>query len=193
MSNVRTHVGILFVELGMPEDQESIDPRPRVPGSCVATWSHRERLMERAVEQRTAIDRVEHASSGAPGDDDRSPDRHARGVAAPRGAAPLEKEHTRRGDDLAQMRRELPWVPVERRSTASTRMTAPRPAELFGDRSQLSSTTSCSDPATRPGARPARHRPTPSTPCYRTSMRGTTMLYVSRAPIERLLAYERMG
>src|SRR2546426_718165 len=26
----------------------------------------------------------------------------------------LEKEHTRRGDELARMRRELPWVPIEK-------------------------------------------------------------------------------
>jgi predicted dithiol-disulfide oxidoreductase (DUF899 family) len=32
----------------------------------------------------------------------------------------LEKEHTRRGDELAQMRRELPWVRIDKPYTFET-------------------------------------------------------------------------
>src|SRR3954470_5638310 len=48
-----------------------------------------------------------------------------------------EKEHTRRGDELARRRRELPWVPVEKEyafETAAGRASLP---DLFGGRSQL--------------------------------------------------------
>src|SRR3954449_11060909 len=48
-----------------------------------------------------------------------------------------EKEHTRRGDELARRRQELPWVPVEKEyrfETAAGPATLP---DLFGGRSQL--------------------------------------------------------
>jgi predicted dithiol-disulfide oxidoreductase (DUF899 family) len=48
-----------------------------------------------------------------------------------------EKEHMRRGDELARRRQELPWVPVEKEyvfETADGRRTL---AELFDGRSQL--------------------------------------------------------
>ena len=85
MSNVRTDVGILLVEQGMPEDEvrSSSRARPRIVRRHLEL--HRERLMERAVEQRTAIDRVEDALlSGLRWSDDRSPGRHTRGVAGAR-------------------------------------------------------------------------------------------------------------
>jgi len=48
-----------------------------------------------------------------------------------------EKEHTRRGDELARMRRELPWVPVEKEYVFETDEGAASLAELFNGRSQL--------------------------------------------------------
>jgi predicted dithiol-disulfide oxidoreductase (DUF899 family) len=107
----------------------------------------------------------------------------------------LEKEHTRMGDDLARMRRELPWVRVEKEYRFDTGDGSRTLAELFDGRSQLliyhfmfgpsyvAGCPTCSSSADAVNAvLPHLHA------------RDVTMLYVSRAPIERLLTYEeRMG
>jgi predicted dithiol-disulfide oxidoreductase (DUF899 family) len=48
-----------------------------------------------------------------------------------------EKEHTRRGDELAQRRRELPWVPIEKEYRFETASGPATLRDLFGGRSQL--------------------------------------------------------
>src|SRR5919197_142344 len=48
-----------------------------------------------------------------------------------------EKEHTRRGDELARKRRELPWVPVEKEYSFETVDGTKSLADLFDGRSQL--------------------------------------------------------
>jgi predicted dithiol-disulfide oxidoreductase (DUF899 family) len=48
-----------------------------------------------------------------------------------------EKEHTRRGDELARMRRELPWVRVDKEYTFDTDDGKASLADLFQGRSQL--------------------------------------------------------
>src|SRR3954454_711204 len=48
-----------------------------------------------------------------------------------------EKEHTRRGDELARMRQQLPWVPIEKDYTFETDDGPASLAELFGGRSQM--------------------------------------------------------
>src|SRR3954463_5900764 len=48
-----------------------------------------------------------------------------------------EKELTRRGDELARKRRELPWVPVEKDYRFETADGIKPLAGLFDDRSQL--------------------------------------------------------
>src|SRR5947207_13783628 len=48
-----------------------------------------------------------------------------------------EKELTRRGDELASKRRELPWVPVEKDYRFETKDGTKTLADLFDDRSQL--------------------------------------------------------
>ncbi len=48
-----------------------------------------------------------------------------------------EKEHMRRGDELARKRRELPWVPIERDYVFETDDGKKTLAELFDGRSQL--------------------------------------------------------
>src|SRR4051794_12561498 len=48
-----------------------------------------------------------------------------------------EKEITRRGDELARKRRELPWVAVEREYSFDTPDGTKSLAELFDGRSQL--------------------------------------------------------
>ena len=46
-----------------------------------------------------------------------------------------EKEHTRLGDELAEQRRELPWVPIEKEYRFDTDEGERTLAELFGGRS----------------------------------------------------------
>ncbi|HEX2467157.1 MAG TPA: DUF899 family protein, partial [Solirubrobacterales bacterium] len=48
-----------------------------------------------------------------------------------------EKAHTRRGDELAERRRALPWVPVEKDYSFETEDGAKSLEELFDGRSQL--------------------------------------------------------
>ncbi|HLY33224.1 MAG TPA: DUF899 domain-containing protein [Jatrophihabitantaceae bacterium] len=48
-----------------------------------------------------------------------------------------EKEHTRRGDELAQRRRDLPWVPVDKPYVFDTDEGNASLADLFRGRSQL--------------------------------------------------------
>ena len=48
-----------------------------------------------------------------------------------------EKEHTRRGDELARRRQELPWVPVTKDYRFHTEAGGVRLADLFQGRSQL--------------------------------------------------------
>ena len=48
-----------------------------------------------------------------------------------------EKELTRRSDELARKRRELPWVPVEKDYRFETEQGSKSLADLFGGRSQL--------------------------------------------------------
>jgi len=48
-----------------------------------------------------------------------------------------EKEHSRRGDELARRRRELPWVPVDKEYIFETNDGKKTLAELFDGRSQL--------------------------------------------------------
>ena len=58
-------------------------------------------------------------------------------LAARRELLVSEKEHSRRGDELARRRRELPWVPVEKEYTFETGEGTKTLAELFDGRSQL--------------------------------------------------------
>jgi predicted dithiol-disulfide oxidoreductase (DUF899 family) len=48
-----------------------------------------------------------------------------------------EKEHTRRSDELARLRGELPWVPVEKEYRFDTEDGSRTLAELFGGRPEL--------------------------------------------------------
>ena len=48
-----------------------------------------------------------------------------------------EKEHTRRSDELARRRQELPWVPVEKEYRFETAAGPASLRDLFGGRSQL--------------------------------------------------------
>jgi predicted dithiol-disulfide oxidoreductase (DUF899 family) len=107
----------------------------------------------------------------------------------------LEKEHTRRGDELARMRRELPWVKIEKDYRFETDEGTKGLADLFDGRSQLlvyhfmfgpayaAGCLVCSSMADGvDGLLPHLHA------------RDVTMLFVSSAPLDRLQAYkQRMG
>ena len=106
-----------------------------------------------------------------------------------------EKQLTRMGDELARQRRELPWVPAEKDYTLQTEHGARTLAELFDGRSQLvvyhfmfgpsysAGCPSCSSTADSFDGVLAHLR-----------ARDMTMICVSRAPLDKLLAYrQRMG
>src|ERR687897_1977588 len=110
-----------------------------------------------------------------------------------------EKELTRRNDELAKKRRDLPWVPVEKEYSFETEGGRKTLAELFDGRSQLlvyhfmfGPTVEGWPEAGCPGCsytadsldRAVVHLP----------HRDVTFVAVSRAPLERLNAYkQRMG
>src|SRR3954470_13267801 len=58
-------------------------------------------------------------------------------LAARRELLAAEKEHTRRGDELARQRRALPWVPVEKEYSFDTEEGRKTLPELFDGHSQL--------------------------------------------------------
>jgi predicted dithiol-disulfide oxidoreductase (DUF899 family) len=106
-----------------------------------------------------------------------------------------EKKLTRRNDELARKRRELPWVPIEKEYSFETDGGTKSLAELFDGRSQLliyhfmfgppyeAGCTVCSSIADNIDPNVVHLR-----------AKDVTMLLVSRAPLEKLQAYkERMG
>lgn len=106
-----------------------------------------------------------------------------------------EKELTRMSDELARQRRELPWVPLDKEYTLQTADGPRTLAELFEGRQQLmvyhfmfgpnyeAGCTSCSSVADSVnGVVP------------HLAARDVTVLFVSRAPLDKILAYnQRMG
>jgi predicted dithiol-disulfide oxidoreductase (DUF899 family) len=106
-----------------------------------------------------------------------------------------EKELTRRGDELAQRRRELPWVPVEKEYTFETVDGTKSLAELFDGRSQLLVYHFMFGPPYEAGCTVCSSIADSIAPnAVHLAARDVTMLLVSRAPLEKLQAYrERMG
>ena len=103
-----------------------------------------------------------------------------------------EKEHTRLGDELARRRRELPWVRVEKEYRFDTDDGPRTLPELFDGRSQLLVYHFMFGPSYEAGC------PTCSSSADAVNAvlphlhaRDATMLYVSRASLEKLQAYKR--
>jgi predicted dithiol-disulfide oxidoreductase (DUF899 family) len=106
-----------------------------------------------------------------------------------------EKELTRLGDELTGQRREVPWVPVDKEYVLQTADGTKKLAELFDGRSQLVVYHFMFGPDYDGGC--------PTCSSTADSFNGVlahleacdvTMVCVSSAPIEKLLAYqERMG
>jgi predicted dithiol-disulfide oxidoreductase (DUF899 family) len=114
----------------------------------------------------------------------------ARGVLLER-----EKEHTRMSDELARQRRELPWVAVEKQYTLQTADGPRMLAELFDGRSQLLIYHFMFGLSYEAGC-PVNSSIADSFDGLipHLKARDVTLMAVSGAPIERLLAYrERMG
>jgi predicted dithiol-disulfide oxidoreductase (DUF899 family) len=106
-----------------------------------------------------------------------------------------EKELTRRSDELAGKRRELPWVAVEKDYRFETENGTKTLAELFEGRSQLVVYHFMFGPTWTAGC-PVCSSITdtlaPQAPHLKA--RDATLLLASRAPVEKLLAYRnRMG
>jgi len=122
---------------------------------------------------------------------------HSTGTADEHLAARLEllaaeKEHTRRGDELARMRRGLPWVPIQKESLFDTDQGQETLAELFDGRSQLLVYHFMFGPRWSEGC--------PVCSFWADSFNGAvthlahhdvTMLCASRAPLAQLDAYKR--
>jgi predicted dithiol-disulfide oxidoreductase (DUF899 family) len=103
-----------------------------------------------------------------------------------------EKEHTRLGDELAQLRRELPWVPVEKEYRLDTDNGEKPLAELFDRRSQLLVYHFMFGPDYEAGC------PTCSSMVDgidrllpHLHARDVTFTLISQAPLEKLQAYKR--
>ena len=108
----------------------------------------------------------------------------------------MEKELTRRGDELAARRRELPWVAVEEDYRFRTAAGEKTLAELFDGRSQLLIYHFMFGPQYETGGCPvcSSIADTLAHQVPHMGARDTTLLLSSRAPLEKLLAYkERMG
>jgi predicted dithiol-disulfide oxidoreductase (DUF899 family) len=117
-------------------------------------------------------------------------------LAARRELLAAEKEHTRRGDELARQRQALPWVPVEKDYAFDTEHGRRTLAELFDGREQLIVYHFMFGPdyeAGCPSCSAIADGFDGSVP-HLAHWAGVTMTCVSRAPLDKLLAYrERMG
>jgi predicted dithiol-disulfide oxidoreductase (DUF899 family) len=106
-----------------------------------------------------------------------------------------EKELTRRGDELARKRRELPWVPVEKAYRFETEEGTKSLAGLFGGRSQLLVYHFMFGPPYESGCpvcSSIADTLAPQVPHLKA--RDATLLLASRAPLEKLVAFrDRMG
>jgi predicted dithiol-disulfide oxidoreductase (DUF899 family) len=104
----------------------------------------------------------------------------------------LEKEHTRRADELARMRRELPRVRIDKPYAFETDEGTKKLAELFAGRSQLLVYHFMFGPDWDAGCEGcslvADHF---DGGMIHLNQRDVTMVCVSRAPLEKLNAYKR--
>jgi predicted dithiol-disulfide oxidoreductase (DUF899 family) len=103
-----------------------------------------------------------------------------------------EKEHTRRGDELAQQRQQLPWVQIDKDYIFETDQGSASLADLFGGRSQLLMYHFMFGPEYTAGC------PVCSTIAdgfngfaVHLENHDVAMWAISRAPLEKLQAYKR--
>jgi predicted dithiol-disulfide oxidoreductase (DUF899 family) len=102
----------------------------------------------------------------------------------------LEKELTRRSDELAAKRRELPWVAVEKDYRFETEAGTKTLAELFDGRSQLMVYHFMFGPPYEAGCPVCSSiADTLNAQVPHLQARDATLLLASRAPLDKLLAY----
>ena len=103
-----------------------------------------------------------------------------------------EKEHTRLGDEIAQQRRMLPWVPVEKEYRFDTDEGEKALGELFDGRSQLLVYHFMFGPSYEAGC-PVNSSIADGVDGLLPHLhaRDVTFLLVSQAPLEKLQAYKR--
>ena len=103
-----------------------------------------------------------------------------------------EKEHTRLGDEIAQLRRDLPWVRVEKDYLFDTDDGEKSLAELFDGRSQLLVYHFMFGPSYEAGC-PVNSTIADSIDGVlpHVQARDATLLLVSQAPLEKLQGYKR--
>jgi predicted dithiol-disulfide oxidoreductase (DUF899 family) len=106
-----------------------------------------------------------------------------------------EKELTRRGDELARKRRELPWVQLEKDYRFETEDGTKTLADLFDGRTQLLVYHFMFGPPYETGCPVCSSIADTLDPqVAHLKARDTTLLLASRAPLQKLLAFkERMG
>jgi predicted dithiol-disulfide oxidoreductase (DUF899 family) len=103
-----------------------------------------------------------------------------------------EKEHTREGDALARVRRELPWLEVEKEYRFETDDGPKTLAELFDGRSQLLVYHFMFGPSYEAGCTAcSSNGDSVNGVLPHLNARDVTLAYVSRAPLEKIQAYRR--
>ena len=103
-----------------------------------------------------------------------------------------EKELTRRGDQLAAERRDLPWVPIEKEYRFDTDAGSKTLAELFDGRSQLIAYHFMFGPAYAAGCPVCSSAAdTFNGAVPHLNARDVTFTCISRAPLDKLQAYRR--
>jgi predicted dithiol-disulfide oxidoreductase (DUF899 family) len=103
-----------------------------------------------------------------------------------------EKELTRRNDELARERQELPWVRIQQEYRFETADGMKTLAELFDGRSQLLVYHFMFGPDYEAGCPVcSSSADTVNGAVSHLNARDVTMVYVSRAPLEKLQAYKR--
>src|ERR1044072_9447267 len=110
--------------------------------------------------------------------------------------AKLEAEQGTRNEEITKKRLELPWVPVEKEYEFDTEDGKKTLAELFEGRSQLLAYNIMFGPDYELGACPGCSNLGDELGATRVHLnhRDVTLICLSRAPIDRLIAYkERMG
>jgi len=103
-----------------------------------------------------------------------------------------EKEHTRLGDELARQRRELPWVAIDKEYQFDAEDGRQTLAGLFGGRSQLMIYHFMFGPSYAAGC-PVNSSIADGLGGLLPHLhaRDVTLLLVSQAPLDKLLAYKR--
>ena len=120
---------------------------------------------------------------------------HAEWIAARKELLAREKEFTRQRDELSRQRRELPWVKVEKNYIFDGPDGKVTIADLFDGRSQLIVYHFMFDPEWSQGCKSCSFLADHYNPAIaHLNHRDVSMVTISRAPIEKLLAFrERMG